>query len=249
MRPIGDEKFNNFENVHTAYSVVADPFGTEVNQGYLSYDGFATEFKLGRQEITNRDAPFHRYIGKVLWRQNHQSFDGFSLVNKSLENTTISYAHIGNVETISGEDSIAKPQDIDMNTDLFNIHCSGLAIGDSEGYAYLIDNEDVITSSSETFGTRLSGAQAVNADWKVLYTAEYAKQNDYKDGFMDDQNYHLAEIGGKYDGWITKFLYEMQEGDGTYSFSTPLGTNHVFQGELTYSYLNLQKLCETYTSL
>ncbi len=226
----GDEKFNNTENGHTTYSVVADPVGTEVNQGYLSYNDFDTEFKLGRQEITYRDAPFHRYIGNVLWRQNHQSFDAFSLVNKSFADTTISYAHIENVNTIFGEDSVAKPSNIDMSTELFNVQYSGLPIGNLEGYAYLIDNEDTITASSETFGVRLSGAQAVNADWKVLYTAEYANQSDYKDGVMDDQNYYLAELGGKYKGWVAKFSYEMQEGDGTYSFNTPLGTNHAFQG-------------------
>jgi hypothetical protein len=226
----GDEKFNNLENGHTTYSVVADPVGTEVNQGYLSYNGFDTEFKLGRQEITYRDAPFHRYIGNVLWRQNHQSFDAFSLVNKSFADTTISYAHIENVNTIFGEDSVAKPSNIDMSTEFFNVQYSGLPIGTLEGYAYLIDNEDTITASTETFGARLSGAQAINVDLKVLYTAEYANQSDYKDGVMDDQNYYLAELGGKYKGWVAKFSYEMQEGDGTYSFNTPLGTNHAFQG-------------------
>tara|TARA_R110002049_G_scaffold144478_3_gene306742 strand:- start:6588 stop:7859 length:1272 start_codon:yes stop_codon:yes gene_type:complete len=230
VRAMGDEKFNNTENGHTRYSVVADPVGTEVNQGYLSYNGFDTEFKLGRQEITYRGAPFHRYIGNVLWRQNHQSFDGFSFVNKSLADTTIGYAHIENVNTIFGENSVAKPNNIDMSTDLFNVQYSGSPIGDLEAYAYLIENEDVITASTETFGLRLSGAQAVNDDLKILYTAEYASQGDYKDGVMDDQNYYLAELGGKYKGWVAKFSYEMQEGDGTYSFNTPLGTNHAFQG-------------------
>ncbi|RKZ95345.1 MAG: hypothetical protein DRQ46_08610, partial [Gammaproteobacteria bacterium] len=44
------------------------------------------------------------------------------------------------------------------------------------------------------------------------------------------QNYYLAELGGKYKGWLAKASYEMQEGDGVYSFKTPLGTNHAFQG-------------------
>ncbi|MDH5591765.1 MAG: hypothetical protein OEY48_02840, partial [Gammaproteobacteria bacterium] len=69
------------------YSVVADPDGTEVNQAFLSYNGFNTEFKLGRQEITYRGAPFHRYIGNILWRQNHQTFDAFSFTNSSFDKT------------------------------------------------------------------------------------------------------------------------------------------------------------------
>lgn len=230
VRAVGSEDFNNFENGNTTFSAVADPMGTEVNQGYLSYTGFDTKFKLGRQEITYRGAPFHRHIGNVLWRQNHQSFDAFSLSNTSFENTTISYAHIENVNTIFGENSIAKPQNVDMSTELFNIQHTGLGIGKLEAYAYLIENQDVITRSSQTFGARLSGGQVLNTDWKVIYTAEYANQDDYKDGTMADQNYYLAELGGKYKGWLAKFSYEMQEGDGTESFKTTLGTNHAFQG-------------------
>jgi len=230
VRAIGNEDFNNFENGQTAYSVVADPVGTEVNQGYLSYTGFNTEFKLGRQEITYRGAPFHRFIGNVLWRQNHQSFDAFSLVNKSLENTTISYAHIENVNTIFGEDSVLKPQDTDMNTDLFNVQYTGLPVGKLEAYAYLVEDEDTPSKSAKTLGLRLTGAKAVSEDVKVIYTAEYAKQDDYKDGTMDDQNYYLGEVGAKYKGWLAKFSYEMQEGDGGSSFKTPLGTNHAYQG-------------------
>lgn len=222
---LGDGQFNDLVNGDATYSVVADPTGTEMNQAYLQYNGFDTEFKLGRQELTYRGAPFHRFIGNVLWRQNHQSFDAFSFTNTTLADTKLSYAFINKVETILGG--------VDhMDSHLFNAQYTGLPIGTLEAYGYLLDYNDVAkkASSSETFGARLSGAQSVNADWKVIYTAEYANQSDYKDGVMDDQNYYLAELGGKYKGWVAKFSYEMQEGDGTYSFKTPLGTNHAFQG-------------------
>ena len=231
---LGSDNYNSLTNGETAYSVVADPDGTEVNQAYLQYNGFATEFRFGRQEITYRKAPFHRFIGTVVWRQNHQSFDAFSVSNSSFENTTINYAYIDEIHTIFGDDrnvgTFIKDGDIDLDGHLINIQYTGLSIGKLEGYGYFLDYNDQEAISSKTLGLRLSGAQAINEDWKVIYTAEIANQNDYKDGTMDDQNYYLAELGAKYKGWLAKISYELQEGNGTDSFKTPLGTNHAFQG-------------------
>jgi hypothetical protein len=218
------------------YSVVADPDGTEVNQAYLAYNGFDTEFRFGRQEITYRDAPFHRFIGTVLWRQNHQSFDAFSVSNTSLPDTRLSYAYINKVNTIFGDDLTAGLIDdgvIDMDSHLFNVQYGGLPFGNLEGYAYLLDYEDAADNnknSTATYGLRLSGAAPVNDSLKAVYTAEYATQDDYADGEMEQQDYYLLEFGGKYKGWLAKLSYEVQEGDGTDAFRTPLGTNHAFQG-------------------
>jgi hypothetical protein len=231
---IGSDNYNSLTNGETAYSVVADPEGTEINQAYLQYNGFNTEFRFGRQELTYRKAPFHRFIGNVLWRQNHQSFDALSISNTSFENTTINYAYINEIHTIFGNDrnvgTFIKDGDIDMDGHLINIQYSGLAIGKLEGYGYFLDYNDREAISSETLGLRFSGAQPLNEDVKIIYTAEYANQDDYKNGTMKDQNYYLAELGAKYKGWLAKLSYEMQEGDGTDSFKTPLGTNHAFQG-------------------
>jgi hypothetical protein len=233
---LGSDDFNSTTNGEGAYSVVADPEGTEVNQAYLQYNGFDTEFKFGRQELTYRGAPFHRFIGNVLWRQNHQSFDAFTIQNKSFADTTLSYAYIDEVHTIFGDDrdvGLIKGGDIDMDSHLFNIQYSGLSIGKLEGYAYLLDYADAAddnANSTATYGARLTGAQPLNDDWKIIYTAEYATQDDYADGEMDDQDYMLGELGFKYKGWLAKVSYELQEGDGTYSFKTPLGTNHAYQG-------------------
>ena len=229
--------FNPAAQGNNAYSVIADPDGTEVNQAYLQYNGFDTEFRFGRQELTYRDAPFHRYVGNVLWRQNHQSYDAFTFSNNSLENTKVSYAYINKVNTILGDGSDngklgSVDGVVDMDSHLINIQYTGLPMGKLEAYGYFLEFENALyaNKSSKTLGLRFSGAKALNEDVKVIYTAEFAKQDDYKDGTMDDQNYYLAEIGAKYKGWLAKFSYEMQEGDGTSSFKTPLGTNHAFQG-------------------
>jgi hypothetical protein len=256
---LGSDNFNAAgTNGEPEYSIVADPEGTEVNQAYLAYNAFDTTFKFGRQIITYRDAPFHRFIGTVGWRQNWQTFDAFSVVNQSLPNTSLSYAYLDKVQTIFGEDGnlaalMVEDGEIEMDSHLFNAQYSGLPIGNLEGYAYLLDYEDSVDDSAysrATYGARLSGAQPLNDAFKVLYTAEYATQDDYADGEMDQQDYYLLELGGKYKGWLLKLSHEVQEGDGTYSFRTPLGTNHAFQGWADI-FLNTptQGLEDTYVTL
>lgn len=256
---LGSDRFNAAgTNSEPTYPMVADPEGTEVNQAYLAYNNFDTTFKFGRQIITYRDAPFHRYIGTIGWRQNWQTFDAFSIVNTSLPNTTFSYAYVDKVQSIFGSDGNVAPMgvedgDIEMDSHFFNAQYSGLAIGNLEGYAYLLDYEDMPDNSAysrATYGARLSGAHPLNEAFKVVYTAEYATQDDYAEGEMDQQDYYLFELGGKYQGWLLKLSHEVQEGDGVTSFRTPLGTNHAYQGWADKFLLTpSQGLQDTYVTL
>lgn len=256
---LGSDRFNAAgTNGEPTYPIVADPEGTEVNQAYLAYNNFDTTFKFGRQIITYRDAPFHRYIGTIGWRQNWQTFDAFSIANTSLPNTTFSYAYVDKVQSIFGSDGNVAPMgvedgDIEMDSHFFNVQYSGLAIGNLEGYAYLLDYEDMPDNSAysrATYGARLSGAHPLNEAFKVVYTAEYATQDDYAEGEMDQQNYYLLELGGKYKGWLLKLSHEVQEGDGVTSFRTPLGTNHAYQGWADKFLLTpSQGLQDTYVTL
>ncbi len=232
---LGSEGYNDTTNSEADYAVIADPDNTEMNQAYIQYNGFDTEARFGRQEIFYRDAPFHRFIGNVLWRQNHQSFDAFSVANTSLADTKLSYAYINKVNTIFGDDrdtpdGFIDDGKIDLHGHLVNLQYNGFDIAKLQTYGYFLDYQDKDTISSKTIGARINGGKAINDHMSVIYAAEYASQDDYKDGDMDKQDYYLAELGVKYQGWLVKVSQEMQEGDGTYSFKTPLGTNHAYQG-------------------
>lgn len=230
---LGSEHYNDTSNGNTQYPVVVDPKGTEVNQAYLAYNFGENEIKFGRQEITYRNAPFHRFVGNVLWRQNHQSYDGVRFTSKALPDTKFEYSYINKINTIFGDEKNTALIDngvIDVSGHLASVQYSGLPIGMLSAYAHLVDYKDVGSISNKIIGARLSGAQPINEGFKVIYTAEYAQQSDYKDGTQQDHDYYLAELGGKYKGWLAKVSHEVQEGDGTSSFKTRLGTNHAYQG-------------------
>jgi hypothetical protein len=226
---IGSDDYNNTNNGHTQYPVVADPAGTEVNQVWLGYEaGYNTALKYGRQAI-NLDN--QRFIGTVGWRQNEQTYDAFSLVNGSLPSTTVTAAYVTNVNRIFGEDHpVALFRNYAMNSGLFNASYKGFSAGSLTGYAYLLDFEDAPAISNETLGLRFDGKRNLG-DNKLLYTAEYASQSDYQDGASTiDADYFFGGLGVEVQGWQVKANYEQLGGDGVYGFSTPLATLHAFNG-------------------
>ena len=139
----------------TQYPVVADPKGADLNQLYLDYNGFAdTRLRLGRQRILLDN---QRFVGGVGWRQQEQTYDGFSAKINSLPKTELFYSYVGRVNTIFGERSGAGHRD--MNTHLLN---GAIKLTDKwkvTPYYYYIDDEDVPTFSTGTFGARVNGCR------------------------------------------------------------------------------------------
>ena len=211
---------------------VVDPDDTDVNQLFVEWTGIKnTKLRLGRQSVKLDNV---RFVGNVEFRQVMQVFDGVALENKGLlPDTSLYLAHFERVKQIT-----TKIQD--ANIDIANVKYS---ISPSEalvGYGYLVDwngavkaaNPSNELASSKTFGLRLDGAHGLNPEWKVLYTAEYAKQDDYKDG-NDNIDSHYLRLGGgaQYGAWYARLDHEiLSSNDGASAFQTPLGTNHLFQG-------------------
>ena len=225
----GTAKYNDatgLASAKTAYPIVADPEGTEVNQVFLSYKGVAdTTLKLGRQRVIFDNA---RFIGNVGWRQNEQTYDGFTVANTSLKDTAIVYGYVTNVNTIFGEES-AKGN-IDTDSHLINIAYSGFAAGKLSAYGYLLDLTNTPAASNSTLGLRFAGGAKVSDGVKAIYTLEYAKQGNYKGGASTiDADYKLVELGTEFSGVTAMFGHEVL-GSKTSAFSTPLATLHAFNG-------------------
>ncbi|MEO8418908.1 MAG: alginate export family protein [Methylophilaceae bacterium] len=232
-----NDNYDNFDNGVAepgkgAYPRVVDPDNTDINQLFVEWSGLKdTKVRLGRQSVKLDNV---RFIGNVEFRQVMQVFDGVALENKNLlPNTNIYLAHFERVKQITTRYQDA---DIDIANIKYNISPSEALVG----YGYLVDwngaakvsNPSNKTASSKTFGLRLDGAHAINPDWKALYTAEYAKQNDYKDG-NDNIDAHYLRLGGgaMLGSWYARLDHEVLSSNGGKSaFQTPLGTNHLFQG-------------------
>lgn len=227
LTALGGEEYNSTTNGKSAYSVIADPAFTEINQAYLSYSGIAdTVLKYGRQRLALDN---HRFIGNVGWRQNEQTYDAFTVVNRSLAQTTVTAGYIYNVNRVFSDESPVG--NFSMNSPIFNIKYDGWRAGTLVGYAYLLDFDDQPTNSTRTFGLRFAGGTPFVGDWKALYTLEYASQSDYRGNPADfDLNYYLAEGGFNTGRFTVKLGYELMSGNGSNSFQTPLATLHAMNG-------------------
>ena len=130
---LGTNNYNSTTNRKTAYSIIADPEFTEVNQAYLSYSGIPdTKLKYGRQRLVLDN---QRFIGNVGWRQNEQTFDGFTVVNKSLPATTITAGYIYNANRVFSDQTkfptttFANIGNAKMKSPILNVSYKGWKIG------------------------------------------------------------------------------------------------------------------------
>ncbi len=216
----------------SAYPVVADPDFTGINQLYVDWTGIRnTKVRLGRQSVKLDNV---RFIGNVEFRQVMQVFDGIAIENKSVQDLELYGAYFTRVRNVNTD---LKPDATGILHALYRISPTENLIG----YAYLYDQDHVVVAndiSSKTFGMRLDGARKLNDDWKLLYTAEYAKQDDLDDSSKRtdaqgkvDAHYYKIGGGAGYGNWWARADQELlSSNDGKYAFQTPLGTNHLFQG-------------------
>lgn len=255
-----DRRNNVAEPGKSVYPNIVDPGYTDVNQLYIDWTGIQdTKLRLGRQQLNLDNV---RFIGDIGFRQNMQVFDGISVLNKSIVDVEIFAAHFskvrqittklrdGNIDIVNAKYKISPTESLigyGYFVDVENLGQNGgnpaaiaTAAQGGNGLGGSSDapvsatniNPTQTDASSKTFGVRLDGAHKVNDDWKVLYTAEYAKQNDYRSGNpLIDAHYFKLGGGVAYGVWSVRLDHEkLSSNDGKYAFQTPLGTNHLFQG-------------------
>lgn len=249
-----DRRDNLSEPGKANYANIVDPSYTDVNQLFMDWTGIKnTKLRLGRQQLNLDNV---RFIGDIGFRQNMQVFDGISVANKSITDVDIFAAHFskvrqintrlrdGNMDIVNAKYRISPSESlvgygyfIDVANLSQNNGTPTAASTAAQGGNGLGASQDLVKTattdaSSKTFGLRLDGVRKVNDDWKVLYTAEYAKQDDYRGGNpLIDAHYFKLGGGAMYDVWSLRLDHEkLSSNHGKYAFQTPLGTNHLFQG-------------------
>ncbi|MBU0537259.1 MAG: alginate export family protein [Gammaproteobacteria bacterium] len=215
---------NDGVNSNFSEPLIADPVGTEVNQVFVAYKRWDTEFKYGRQRLTLDN---HRFVGHVGWRQNEQTYDAFTVANSSVDKLKFTYAHISNVNRIFGEDSVVG--DTEMDSHLINANYTFTA-GSLTGYAYLLETDDNFAGfkrmDTDTYGVRWQGKAGI-----VAYNLEYAIQESAGDNPADyTADYMLAEANIKVAPVVIGLGYEALSADDDGFFITPLATLFKFQG-------------------
>lgn len=222
------EHYNSTANGRTQYPVVADPQSSEFHQVFIDYAGDAAGATLGRQRVVLDN---QRFFGNSAWRQNEQTFDALALRYAFADNgPTARYLYLDRVLRVNGHDN--------PNPLLREWNLSGHALNVSQpvpagvvtGYAYLVENRDIATLSTQTFGVRWTGAHAagpVSLGWAL----EYARQSDWSNNpLAQEADYKLIEPSVVWHGVTFKAGREILGGDGTYGFSTPYATLHLFNG-------------------
>lgn len=222
VRVVGGEDYNSTVNGKTAFSVVADPQVTEVNQGYVELKGVQdSRLRLGRERIILDNA---RFVGNVGWRQNEQTFDGLSFMDAAISGMTVNYAYVHNVNTVTGDD-------VGMESHLMNIHYKTGPVRFS-AYAYLIDFNDAPADSSKSIGVRAVWAQPLaQINGRMAYTLEYANQSAYDKGDSRiGADYIFGEANAVFSDKSMAVGYEVLGADDYSGFETPLATKHAFNG-------------------
>jgi len=228
IRTPDDDRFNAAGlNANPRKAVVADPEDTELNQGFFKYAHEYAAVVAGRQRITLDD---HRFVGDVGWRQNEQTYDAFTLSSNAIPDTTLFYGYLADVNRVFGPSS---GRDFESDSHLFNASYNGLSCGKLTAFAYLLDFDNAAANSSDTYGLRFAGKQAIAGDFSTTYAASYAHQNDAGDNPVDyDAEYFFLEamlaVAGVGSGGAGYEL--LGSDDSAASFATPLATLHKFNG-------------------
>ena len=207
------------------FPVVADPGNFEVNRLQISAKKDGTGVTLGRQRIILDNA---RFVGNVGWRQNEQTFDAVRGEAK-LGPVALDATYSTSQRTIFGVDSPNKAFDGDF---VFLGAGVKLPVADVKAFSYLIDYDDRIAFSSQTYGLLASGKLALPGGFALTAEASYATQKDYGANPVDySADYLSAKLGATVLGFgLTAGYEELGSDGGVAAFQTPMATLHAFQG-------------------
>lgn len=219
------EDYNSTTNGRTAFPVVADPEGTELNRLQVAFANETTEAVLGRQRLIFDNG---RFIGNGGFRQNEQTFDAALLTLRPRKDTSFTYVYLDQVLKTSGP---KHPQGRWQSDSHLLRAETAMPVGKLVGYGYLFDFADAAAQSSATWGVRLTGSREVRPALFLDYTAEYARQDEYGNNPASfDLDYLALSAGLRGSRSAASLNLEQLDGNGARGFGAPLGTLHAFQG-------------------
>jgi Alginate export len=232
------ENYNSGLNGRTTFPVVADPQNIELNRLQLQYRGLPkTVITAGRQRINLDD---QRFVGSVGWRDNDQTFDAARIEWSGIKNLKVDLTYSWSDRTIWGVNGgnrfgPARLTAIGGNNIFANAALT-TKVGTLTGFAYLVDQDEVLTraNSSASYGARFAGAYTFKSKAKLSYALSAARQNDYnRNPNRYTTNYYAGDLSLGVKSFTLGAGFEIlgsDKGVALTSFQTPLATLHKFNG-------------------
>lgn len=219
--------YNSGANGRTTRPTITDPEGAELNQAWVGWKNKTVGVTVGRQRLLFDN---QRWIGNSGWRQNEQTFDAISADWKIASDWSARYAYLGRVHRVAGDNAL-DPKARQRNLDS---HLAELAwkhgIEQVSGYAWLHEDQDVPSASTETFGVRALTDLVRDGNGFGL-ALELARQRDYANNPLAfSHSYWLVEPAWTVQGTTLRAGWEHLGGNGTHALQTPLATLHAFDG-------------------
>jgi hypothetical protein len=218
-------RYNSTTNRHTQFPVVNDPESYEINRLQLANTSLpGTTLIVGRQRLVLDD---ERFVSRVGWRQNEQTFDGAHVINKSVSGLTIDVSYFDQVNRVLGKESPLGRYHGDSYLTNVAYHTP---FGTLVGFGYWLSFDEALRDSTRTVGLRWTGENSAKAI-KLAYFASYAQERNYGGNPLRfDLDFLALELIGTAKGWSLGGGFENLQGDGTKGFATPLATFHKFLG-------------------
>jgi hypothetical protein len=235
------------------HAIIPDNTFGELNEFYIGWrsgsgacpnsPGFCdgnTSLKLGRQTIIYDN---HRWVGDIIWRNNHQSYDAIRIDNSSIKNLELSYSYVHEVNRTFGNESVFQEFELDEGH-LINFSYTFPQFGKLTAYGYLLDFDDNKRTpfiegtglgpsfappniyDSETFGARFVGRHELGDSLDLLTEFEWANQDPSDDAGknaagvtvadFDDVDYYNIELGIRFGGTRVDNIGFLPVGEPTY---------------------------------
>ena len=222
-----DDHYNSGANGRVDRPAVTDPVGVELNQAWLGWKADRFGVAAGRQRLTFDN---QRWIGNSGWRQNEQTFDALALDWTIRADWSARYAWLDRVHRVAGDearDPLARERNLDTHLGELTWHQGIQQVG---AYAWLLDDQDVATASTATFGLRaVTDAVKDGSGWGLAL--ELARQRDHaRNPIAFSHRYWRIEPSGTWHGTTLRAGWEHLGGNGAHALQTPLATLHAFNG-------------------
>lgn len=224
--------------------LIPDVEGLDLNQAYLAIKFDSLNFKLGRQQINWDD---QRFIGGNGFWQNEQTFDAVLANIKLFSNSQLSYAYIGNVNRIFGDDAdkqmsssggygadtVDRPVNL-LGDHKHHTHIARLDLNEWDyselvAYAYAIDNLTAPRTSNNTLGAHYTFTYKIDAiKYRLKVESALQKQPDLNNSPL--LPYYLLDVSLGINRFDVTGRYEILSHKESVNFIMPLGSSHDFQG-------------------